>query len=389
MKNRMKVLACIFAAAITVVGCEGLGGGAEPTPEVVELNLGDNTGTAATEATDGTPTEEVVEDEPVPDGMYRSELTNEIISEDLKDQRPVAIMVDNETYAFPHIGLNKADVVYEIMNSTANGRITRLMCLVKDWKNIEQFGSVRSTRPTNFMLAGDWNAILCHDGGPVIYINSFVAKDYTDNLSGGFARFSNGKATEFTEYVTSNDYTNPSTGKSYDGLVKRVKDAGYSETYNSYYSGSSDFKFAKGGNRKLDDSNDDCTYVKLPMQHTGSELKYNEETGTYDYYVYGDPHTDPLDGDKILSFKNVILQKADFTQLDDHGYLIYNIIVGEPWDGYYCTNGKCEEIMWAKVAEEGNTYYSVKDSGDPLEINTGKTYICLVPDDQWNDIVIK
>jgi hypothetical protein len=45
--------------------------------------------------------------------------------------------------------------------------------------------------------------------------------------------------------------------------------------------------------------------------------------------------------------------------------------------------------MWAKVAEEGNTYYSVKDSGDPLEINTGKTYICLVPDDQWNDLVIK
>ena len=85
----------------------------------------------------------------------------------------------------------------------------------------------------------------------------------------------------------------------------------------------------------------------------------------------------------------MILQKADFTQLDDHGYLIYNIIVGEPWDGYYCTNGKCEEIMWAKVAEEGNTYYSVKDSGDPLEINTGKTYICLVPDDQWNDLVIK
>ena len=91
---------------------------------------------------------EVQTEEENREGMYRSEITNEWIDESLKDQRPVAVMVDNEKTALPHYGLTEADVVYEIMNSTANGRITRLMAIVKDWGKITQFGSIRSTRPT-------------------------------------------------------------------------------------------------------------------------------------------------------------------------------------------------------------------------------------------------
>lgn len=53
--------------------------------------------------------------------MYRSELTNEWIDASLAMQRPVAIMVDNESKALPHYGLTEADVVYEMMNSTVMG----------------------------------------------------------------------------------------------------------------------------------------------------------------------------------------------------------------------------------------------------------------------------
>ena len=90
---------------------------------------------------------------PAPDleNMYRSELTGEWISKDLQNQRPVAIMVDNEILTYPHYGINQADVVYEMMNSTANGRITRFMCIVKDYAQITRFGGVRSIRPTNFL----------------------------------------------------------------------------------------------------------------------------------------------------------------------------------------------------------------------------------------------
>lgn len=45
-------------------------------------------------------------------------------------------MVDNEKAALDHYGLAEADAVYGIMNSTANGRITRLMAAVKDWERL-------------------------------------------------------------------------------------------------------------------------------------------------------------------------------------------------------------------------------------------------------------
>ena len=108
--------------------------------------------------------EEEEEEEVAPDGMYRSELTNEWISEDLQDQRPIAVMVDNELTALPHYGLTQADIVYEMMNSTLNDQITRFMVLVKDYDSIKQLGSVRSVRPTNLLIAPEWNAIVCHDG---------------------------------------------------------------------------------------------------------------------------------------------------------------------------------------------------------------------------------
>lgn len=101
---------------------------------------------AGTESTEA----ETESEEVLPEGMYRSELTNELIDESLKNQRPIAVMVDNESIALPHYGLSQADVVYEMMNSTLNGRITRFMVLVKDWENIKQLGSIRSVRPTEY-----------------------------------------------------------------------------------------------------------------------------------------------------------------------------------------------------------------------------------------------
>ena len=79
-------------------------------------------------------------------------------------------MIDNDTKALPHYGLSEADVVYEMMNSTANKRVTRLMAIYKDWQNVGQIGNVRSTRPTNILLASEWNAILIHDGDRFIII---------------------------------------------------------------------------------------------------------------------------------------------------------------------------------------------------------------------------
>ncbi len=391
MKKHLGIVAILAIASLAFAACGDKGGDTSASKTEISISetpiedlipeVGDKTEEEVQE-----PAQEAVE-EPVPEGMYRSELTNEFISIDLQNQRPIACMVDNETKAYPHIGLNNADVVYELMNSTANGRITRLMCLVKDWKNLEQFGSVRSTRPTNVLLAGEWNAILVHDGGPY-YINQYLEKEWSNNLSGGFARFTNGKNWEYTEYVTSDSYYNADQDKSYAGLVSRVEKAGYTETYNDYYQGPH-FEFSNVEKDYSDRADGFAVKeIDLPYPHNNSKLIYNEDTKTYDYYCYGDAHVDPLDDNKVMSFKNLILYSVGYSVYDDHGYLIYNCI-GAGQEGYYITNGYAIPIHWAKPGENDQTIYYDLTMGGQIQFNTGKTYITMVPDDVWGDVVYK
>ncbi len=382
-----KKLITILAIAMTMGIFAGCGGEGEPSSPVSTLDPSpiitdepESSESEASEEPEATP-------EVAPENMYRSELTNEWIDNSLKDQRPIAVMVDNEKTALPHYGLTEADVVYEIMNSTANGRITRLMAVVKDWGKITQFGSIRSARQTNIMMAAEWNAVLCHDGGP-FYIDEWLARDYSANFSGGFARFENGKSSEFTEYLTYEEYTNTTKNKTYDGLKDRFANSRYTTTYNEYYLGPH-FKFAASEVDFADRSDAiSATNIELPFPHNKSILKYNEATGTYDYYEYGAAHLDPLHDDAQLTFENVLLQDTTFAQLDKNGYLIYNAI-DRGRDGYYITNGKAIEVTWEKKSEKDLTVYYDKKTGKEIEINTGKTYISLIPSDGWNDMVIE
>lgn len=329
----------------------------------------DDAETAATEAK--TETAEVNRD-----GMYRSELTNEWIDEALENQRPVAILVDNEVTALDHYGLTQADIVYEIMNSTANGEVTRLMAIVKDWGNITRFGSIRSIRPTNFMIAPEYNAVLIHDGGP-FYIDTYLTNPWIDNLSGGFARIDNGKPREFTEYVT--------TGE----IESRMKSAGYSTEYNDYYQGSHWLFADETDPTVLTDASDsiDCTTVDLPFPHNKSELEYDEATGTYLYYEYGRAHIDPENDDKQLAFTNIILQRADYTELDANGYMQFNL-TNESGRGYYITGGSAVPVTWEKGDDIDATKFYDAD-GNEIVLNTGKTYIGLVATNRWSELVLK
>ena len=325
-------------------------------------------------AAEGTETEDFGTPLPVPDGQYLSELTGLPIDESLKMQRPIAVMIDNESKALPHYNTAGADIVYEMMNSTANDRITRLMCLYKDWEDLPQTGSIRSVRPTNILVAQEYDAVICHDGGP-FYINDYFSR-YPYHFSGTFSRVDNGKAREFTEYILPGD------------LDRNFSRSGYSKEYSE--ESASHFQFAPYGTKtNLDDWDADgirtARHIELPFYHNRSQLIYNEETRTYDYYEYGKQHLDA--GTKApLSFTNVLLQDCSFHQYDKNGYLIYNCIDKFQF-AYYCTEGKNISILWTKEGEDGVTRFFDAD-GEEIQINPGKTYIGIIPDDTWDEVKI-
>lgn len=300
-----------------------------------------------------------------------NELTGLEVNDAVAGQRPVAIMVDNEKKALAHYGTAEADIVYEMMNSTANGRVTRLMCLYKDWANLQQTGSIRSTRTTNVVLTGEYNAVLVHDGGP-FYIKSYLKQPYASNLSGGFTRVKNGKPTEYTEYVFGNE------------LVSRFEKAGLSTAYTTALERGTHFVFADADNELASEMVANNVDMESVFPHNKSKLMFNPGTRTYDYYEYGSLHQDAEDG-QALTFKNVILQSVPFKQLDKNGYLTYNVVGSG--SGYYITNGKAVPITWQKGSETGFTHYYNAD-GSEIFVNRGKTYIGLLPSDSWDKLAI-
>jgi len=175
---------------------------------------------------------------------------------------------------------------------------------------------------------------------------------------------------------------------SYAGLVSRVKSAGYSETYNEYYEGNH-FQFSDVEKTYQDRADGfECKEIDLPYPHNSSKLIYNEETQTYDYYCYGDAHIDPSDNNSVMSFKNLIVYSVSFSQYDEHGYLIYNC-VGAGQEGYYITNGYAIPIHWAKSGLNNQTLYYDLTMGGQIQLNTGKTYITMVPSDVWTEVEYK
>lgn len=310
-----------------------------------------------------------------PTGKYFSKTTGMPIDQSLKNQRPIAVMVDCEYAALPHYGLAEADIVYDLMNSLENERITRFMAVYKDYANVPQIGNVRSARTTNVWLASEWNAILCHDG-EAFYATPYLESEYgAQNLSGCFSRVPNGKDKEFTEYILPGDVQN------------NTASSGVDLNYNEYKQDGDHFNFAKY-TLTVDTTASAFTSavsVALPYDHNGTTLAYNVGTKTYDLSMYGMLHQDGDDGE-TLTFNNVLLLDVPYTTYPE-GTLIYYDIVDSAGDGYYLTNGVKEAITWKKSGETGITHY-YDASGKELEINRGKSYISLVPGDVWGAVVI-
>ena len=321
-------------------------------------------------------------------GLYISELTGLPISTTIQNQRPIAVMVDNEKTALQHYGTAEADIVYEMVNSTKNNRITRLMCIYKDYNAVPRIGSIRSIRPTNVILAGEYNAVCVHDGGP-FYINDWLKKSWSTNLSGGFKRINNGKRREFTEYVTTGEVT------------KRMNKAKYSINYTNDYltqvkERETHFLFNETETLLSTAYNNvgvsavGVVDLSQVFPHNSSKLVWNAQTLTYDYYEYGAAHIDGEDK-QVMSFKNVILQEADLSQLDQNGYMIYNVIgtkVSTGATGYYITDGQVIPITWTKASETAYTHF-YDYLGNEIKLNPGKTYIGIIPSDTWDKVVFK
>ena len=277
------------------------------------------------------------------------------------NDRPIAVMIDNQADAWPQAGLNKAYIVYEII---AEGGITRLMALFKG-QDIDKIGPVRSSRPYYLDYALENDAIYVHYGWSP-QAESDISTLGVNNI--------NGITESASSFWRASDKSSPhNVVTSTEKILQIAERKGYATTsdkesvlnYTAY-----DVNLEEGV---------DATSVTIPHStYQTVEYKYNEETQRYTRYARNKLQTEWYTGEEVTT-KNIIITFCDnYTLVDteDKGRQgLYNI--GE-FKGYYITNGKAIEITCIKSSRTSQTVY--KDlNGNEIEVNDGNTFIHICP----------
>ena len=306
--------------------------------------------------------------------------TNEPVSSSLANQRPIAIMMPTDSAAQPSYGIGRAAVLYEIMEE---GGISRQMALIPDWQGMSRIGNVRSCRLYYINIAREWDPILIHFGG-VAYMKGSIDAPDINNISGTYEYGTGGKAPGAGFFFRTDNRPAPHNAYiSSSGILKACAQQGYQTSLRDGYYNSNHFTFAAGVNDLSQygsqaRSAEGIDLAKI-FTYTKTDLNYSASESVYYKDLHRKAQVDAITG-KQLTFENVIIQNANWRQLDKKGYLDFDVM-DTTEDGWYCTKGKAIHITWKKETNYGPTRY-YDDNGNEIQMNTGKTYIAVAENDK-------
>ena len=281
------------------------------------------------------------------------------------EDRPIAVMIDNHSGAWPQANLNQAYLVYEII---VEGGETRLMALFKG-KDLEKIGPVRSSRHYFLDYALENDAIYVHYGWSP-QAQSDITKYGVNNIN-GISESSSSFWRVKDKFAPHNVLT--STEKILQ-IAERKKYATTSKQESVLNYVADEFEL---------NSTNAITATEVTIPHSTLQTvkyEYNAETKTYTRYARGKLQKDYVTGEAITT-KNIIITFCDNYELDDSENKgrqgLKNI---GTFDGYYITNGKAIEIKCTKNARDEQTVY--KDlQGNEINVNDGNTFINICPKD--------
>ena len=304
------------------------------------------------------------------------------IVDENSNQRPIAVMYDNNVGNYAHAGLQDSYINYEII---VEGGLTRIMALFKD-KDVALIGPVRSSRHYFLDYALESDAIYTHYGWST-YAENDIKSLHVNNINGlyddePFWRDSK-IAAPHNVFTSTNKIYEYAKKKNYKTTSNDWKLLNYT-TDNVVLNKPIGTKTVKneetGKNEKIDIENPELIKAdSLSIPYSNYQIRsyqYNSDKKVYMRFMNGEAHIDKITNQQ-LSFKNIIIEKVSNKQLDSYGRQDLNTTPSG--EGYYITNGYALPIKWNKESRTSKTIYKYSN-GKEVKINDGNTFIQIIPE---------
>ena len=277
------------------------------------------------------------------------------------NDRPIAVMIDNHSDAWPQAGLNQAYMVYEII---VEGGETRLMALFKG-ADLDKIGPVRSARHYFIDYAMENDAIYVHFGQSP-QAQSDIKKYDIDDI--------NGIAEDGTTFWRVKDkYAPHNAVTSTEKLLESAKSKNYRTTSTE----------ESVLNYVTDEVNLEEGQVADAVTIPHSDLQtvryeYDKENKVYVRYASGEEQTD-WDTEEPVTTKNIIITFCNnYTLSDSENKGRQGLKNIGTFDGYYITNGRAIQIQCIKNSREEKTIYQDMN-GNEIQVNDGNTFVNICP----------
>ena len=282
-------------------------------------------------------------------------------------KRPVAVVVENSPAARPQWGLGSADITVE---GLVEGGITRMLWLYADPSSIPKVGPTRSARMDFVEIAEGFDAIFVHFGGAetaYAAIRNRKVDDIDGNGQGNYKNTAQYFARDNSRRSRGKEHTAYTTG---EWITKALSATGVRNDINSSYS--TPFSFNE---KTVSFTSGSCASIKFEFsssyRHT---FTYNTEDGLYYNHMNSSKMVDE-NGNQMSVSNVILLYFPSYKTINSAGSIDMDLSGGT---GIIASNGTYEKITWKK----GNPSDKIKlydSNGKELKINTGKSYIGLIP----------
>jgi len=290
------------------------------------------------------------------------------ISDSVKDDRPIAIMVDNDPRGRPQSGLIYADIVFEVVDE---GDVTRYVAIYSS-NEAEVIYPIRSARIYYAEIARSLDPIYVFWG---TYEQCFdpIKKLDMDVLDANNMGYVTGTNSGWRDYSRS-------TVSWISALISTtaIKEDAINFGY-SLKEGQSPLRFKKDAEDSERGDVSDIT-IDFSSEIFKAYFEYNGENNNYLKYVGGSPHTDYDTGSQI-TVNNVIVMITDIEgPIDTDGHMVVRTTgTSDNSKAFFFMDGNVIEGTWERSsAFDPFTYRD--ENGDTILFNRGSTWVALIQD---------